>query len=183
MPKAKPLTVPKPLQSLFDEIAALTDSVCLPHLNEEYAHVCRAMIAALLRKRPSPLLRGRNDVWAAAIVHAVGTVNFLHDRSTKPYMSLDDLAGGFNTSKSTVSAKSAEIRRLLKVSRMEATWMLPSRIESSSIVWLIMVNGIIVDARSMPLELQEIAHRKGLIPYVPALQSNPNKSDAVESSL
>ncbi len=33
--------------------------------------------------------------------------------------------------------------------------------------WLIMVNGFIVDARSMPREVQEMAFQKGLIPYMP----------------
>jgi hypothetical protein len=30
------------------------------------------------------------------------------------------------------------------------------------------VNGLTVDARSMPSEIQEIAYQKGLIPYIPA---------------
>jgi hypothetical protein len=33
--------------------------------------------------------------------------------------------------------------------------------------WLITVNGFMVDTRSMPLEIQEEAYRKGLIPYIP----------------
>jgi hypothetical protein len=33
--------------------------------------------------------------------------------------------------------------------------------------WFIMVNGLIVDARHMPREIQEIAYEKGLIPYIP----------------
>ena len=33
--------------------------------------------------------------------------------------------------------------------------------------WMIMVNGLIVDARYLPREIQEVACRKGLIPYVP----------------
>jgi hypothetical protein len=34
--------------------------------------------------------------------------------------------------------------------------------------WLISVNGFIVDARTMPPEVQAEAYRKGLIPYMPA---------------
>ena len=33
--------------------------------------------------------------------------------------------------------------------------------------WLIMVNGYIVDVRSMPREVQEMAYQQGLIPYLP----------------
>ena len=34
-------------------------------------------------------------------------------------------------------------------------------------VWMVMVNGMIVDIRTMPRELQEAAFEKGLIPYLP----------------
>ena len=37
----------------------------------------------------------------------------------------------------------------------------------NSRAWLIMVNGYIVDVRSMPREVQELAYQKGLIPYMP----------------
>ena len=33
--------------------------------------------------------------------------------------------------------------------------------------WMIMVDGFIIDARKMPREVQEVAYRKGLIPYIP----------------
>ena len=33
-------------------------------------------------------------------------------------------------------------------------------------VWYIMVNGLIMDARYAPLEIQEIAFAQGLIPYI-----------------
>ena len=34
-------------------------------------------------------------------------------------------------------------------------------------VWMIEVNGFVVDARHLRREIQEEAYRKGLIPYVP----------------
>ncbi len=47
-------------------------------------------------------------------------------------------------------------------------WYLPSRIANSPMLWMITFNGFIVDARTMPREVQEIAYKKGLIPYIPA---------------
>ena len=35
-------------------------------------------------------------------------------------------------------------------------------------VWMVQVNGFVVDVRGMPIEVQQIAYQKGLIPYVPA---------------
>jgi hypothetical protein len=34
-------------------------------------------------------------------------------------------------------------------------------------IWMIQVNGLIVDARHMPRAIQEEAFHKGLIPYIP----------------
>ena len=35
-------------------------------------------------------------------------------------------------------------------------------------VWMLQVNGFMVDVRHAPREMQEIAFNKGLIPYIPA---------------
>jgi hypothetical protein len=33
--------------------------------------------------------------------------------------------------------------------------------------WMIMINGLIVDVRNLPRDLQEAAYARGLIPYLP----------------
>ena len=33
--------------------------------------------------------------------------------------------------------------------------------------WMLQVNGMLVDVRFMPREVQEIAYQKGLIPFIP----------------
>jgi len=47
-------------------------------------------------------------------------------------------------------------------------WTLPSRMDDNPLVWMLEVNGLIVDVRHAPREVQEIAFNKGLIPYIPA---------------
>lgn len=161
-------SVPKAMQSTYTAVTELTDSFCRQHLNDEYAALCRTAAAALARKRPSPLLRGRLEIWACAIVYALGTINFLFDRSQKPYMSAEDICAVFGISKSSGANKAKLVRNTLDMSQFDATWFLPSRLAESPIAWLIEVNGLIVDARYIPRKLQEIAYRKGLIPYIPA---------------
>ena len=51
---------------------------------------------------------------------------------------------------------------------MDATWTLASPIDQNPLVWRVTVNGIVVDLREMPREVQVIAYEKGIIPYVPA---------------
>ena len=44
----------------------------------------------------------------------------------------------------------------------------PSLVETHPLVWMADVNGVPVDLRTMPREVQEIAFEKGMIPYIPA---------------
>lgn len=160
--------VPKEMQVHFDEITRLTDTYSSEHLNDEYATICRELTATLCRKRPSPLLQGKLNTWACAIVHAIGTVNFLFDASQDPYVPASQIASSFGISTSTMQAKSKQIRDLLDMYQMDPKWTLPSKIGDNMLVWMIQVNGFIVDARYAPREIQEEAFRKGLIPYIPS---------------
>lgn len=165
MPKSE--QVPKQLQPIYDEITAITDPFCAAYLNEEYAQLSRQLAAALSRKRPSPLLRGKTTTWACGIVYALGSVNFLSDRSSEPYMRLEELCALMGVSKSTGANKAAEIRKLMGMYQLDPNWTLPSLMDQNPMAWMITVNGFIVDARYAPPQIQEEAYRKGLIPYIP----------------
>jgi hypothetical protein len=162
--------VPGEMQARFDEITQITDAFSQTHLNDEYAALCRQLTATLCRKRPSPLSQGKANTWACGIIHALGTVNFLFDSSQKPYVPAREIANHFGLSMSTMQAKSKQIRDLLDMYQMDPNWTLPSMIDSNPLAWMIQVNGFIIDARYAPLEIQEEAFRKGLIPYIPAKQ-------------
>lgn len=166
--KSKSESVPAAMQPQYDAIVALSDAFCSEHLNAEYAQLSRQMTAALARKRPSPLLSGKANTWAAGIVHALGTVNFLFDKTQTPHMSAEELAAGFGLSKSTTGNKSKAIRDLLDIGVFDPAWTLPSMIDKNPMIWMITVNGLIVDARSAPRAIQEQAYRLGVIPYIPA---------------
>lgn len=163
----KSYSVPRKMRETYETITALTDSFCQEKLNEEYADMCRLMTAKLCRKRPSPLANGRANNWAAGIVHAIGTVNFAFDKSLTPHISVPDISNYFEVGKSSPASKSKVIRDLFNIGLMEPEWTLPSRVDSNPMVWYIMVNGFIMDARNAPLEIQEIAFAKGLNPYIP----------------
>jgi hypothetical protein len=45
--------------------------------------------------------------------------------------------------------------------------MLPELIAESPAIWMVMMDGFIVDIRNMPLEVQQQAFEAGVIPYVP----------------
>jgi Domain of unknown function (DUF6398)/Plasmid pRiA4b ORF-3-like protein len=160
-------TVPKAMQEKFDRIVALTDRFTEQHLNAEYAEFIRYATAALCRKRPSPLASGTEKTWACGITHAIGMVNFLFDSTQDLHMKATDIYKGFGVSASTGQAKSKLVRDTLNMHQMDPDWCLPSKLDNNPMVWMISVNGYIIDARSAPREFQEAAYAKGLIPYVP----------------
>ena len=160
--------VPKEMRAKFDEIVALTDRVCEEHLDEEYAQLARYATAALCRKRPSPLQRGGANIWACGIVYALGTANFLFNQSQDPHVSADELCAAFGVKKSTGANKAKIVRDTLDIVQMDPNWYRPSQMDDNIMAWMIMVNGLIVDVRRLPREIQETAYKKGLIPYIPA---------------
>ena len=129
--------------------------------------LCRKLAAALARKRPSPLTRGKPEVWACAVVRVIGWVNFLDDSSQTPHLKLTAIDKAFGVAESTGQGKAKAIRDLLKIRQFDFRWMLRQRIEESPMAWMIQVNGFIVDARRLKREVQEEAFRKGLIPLHP----------------
>jgi len=159
--------VPKKMQSLFDEIAGSTNAFCAQFLNDEYAYVCRKLAAALARKRPSPLLRGRPKTWAAGIVYTAGSINFLFDPSQDPHMGAKELSEKLGVSASTMSAKRRIIENALDVGQLHPEYTLSSLMAENPLVWMLEVDGIVMDMRTAPRELQEIANEEGLIPYIP----------------
>ena len=160
--------VPASTAPARDRIVALTDSFCREHLDEEYGTLSRKLAGVLARKRPSPLTRGKAESWACGIVRAIGFANFLGDPSQPLHMKMTDIDEGFGVSEATGSAKSMLIRNLLEINRFDAEWTLPGRMDDNPLIWMLQVNGLIMDIRDCPREAQVVAFKNGLIPYIPA---------------
>lgn len=163
-----PASVPVAVRPRFAEVVRLTDAVCREALDEEYAWLARKAAEVMARKRPSPLLGGRPPGWACGIVYALGRVNFLFDRSFEPYLSAGDLCARFGVSAATGAARAREVEHVLKMGIMDPKWSVPAVLAQNSMAWLVQVNGLVVDARHLPREVQEELAERGIIPYVPA---------------
>ena len=160
--------VPSDVRPKCEAITALTDAFCKRHLNEEYAKMCRRLTVALAGKRPTPLVRGREEVWACGIVRTIGWANVLDDPKQSPYMKLIAIDPEFGVAESTGQAKSMAIRRMFGIGRLNPDWTLPSRLGDNPVVWKVEVNGMLVDIRQESRESQEAAFQEGMIPYIPA---------------
>ncbi len=170
MPEPRPVSSSPTKKYVTDALPALLELIepfCRKHLNEEYAVLCRKMAEKLARMRPSPL-GGNLNAWASGIIRAVGGVNFLHDKSQKPYLRATDIDYFLGISPSSGATKVAAIRKMLKVYQCDPNWTLPSRLATNPLVWMIQLNGSTIDVRRASRDVQELAFNKGLIPYIPA---------------
>jgi len=163
----KEASVPASSNSAYAAIVHLTDTFCQAHLTYEYQMLCRKMAGVLARKRPSPLTRGKPEVWACAIVRAIGWVNFLDDSSQKPHMKMTAIDKAFGVGESTGQGKAMLVRKMLKMGPMDPAWSLRSRIKDNPMAWMVEFNGFVLDARFLKPEIQEELFHQGVIPFVP----------------
>jgi Domain of unknown function (DUF6398) len=156
------------IDAVLDEITDLVAGFCLERLNDEYLLLCREMAETLAGLRPCPFLKGTAASWASGIVRAVGSMNFISDPSQTPHMTMADIDAGFGISPATGAARVRDIRRLLNLMPLHPAWTLPSRLDDNPLVWMLEVNGFLMDIRHAPREAQAVAYDKGLIPWIPA---------------
>ncbi|MCC5830771.1 MAG: tetratricopeptide repeat protein [Phycisphaeraceae bacterium] len=159
--------VPEAYRDRFDAIAERTDAFCDRHLNDEYKQLAREMATSICQKG-SPVLKGKPEGWAAGVIHALGQVNFLTDPSQAPHMKSEEIAKSIGVSPATMQAKAKIIREGLELMPFHPDWSLPSRLDDNPLVWMLVVDGMVVDIRTAPREAQVAAYEEGLIPYIPA---------------
>ena len=139
----------------MQDIAELTDAACAEQLDLEYAELCRRLLAKLARKRPSPLERGDARVWAAGVIYAIGQNNFLFDPSQTPHATADQLSRLLGIPKSTMASKAKTIRNAVRLDApMDPEFCRRELLADHPLLWLVEIDGLIVDARWLPAELQ-----------------------------
>ncbi|GFO77351.1 hypothetical protein BPLS_P5741 [Bathymodiolus platifrons methanotrophic gill symbiont] len=127
--------VPKSMQEKYKAIVELTDCFSEENLNEEYTQLIRYAVAALCRKRPSPLEKGKANSWACGVTHAIGMVNFLFDKSQTPHIGAADLYEKFGVARNTGQGKSKTIRDYLGMYQSDPNWTLASNLDSNLMAW------------------------------------------------
>ena len=161
-------SIPAKIRPQYDAVAGLIELLCRERLNEEYRLLCLEVLGVLARKRPTPLVNGKPASWACGIVRAIGWVNFLDDKTQTPHMKSGEIDKHFGVSQATGQSRSKQVRDILNTGPMDPTWSLPSRLHQNPMAWLVQVNGLLLDARSLPREVQEEAAARGLIPFLPS---------------
>lgn len=158
--------IPKDKVGRFDELVNLTDAFCDSRLDADYKSLCRKMARAICLKRTF-VIGGKSESWAAGIVYALGQVNFLTDPSQTPHATSAEIAAAFGVSMATMSAKAKSLREKLRLMPFHPEWCVGSIMENNPLVWMLKVNGVVMDIRTAPREAQIVAFEQGLIPYLP----------------
>ena len=98
-------------------------------------------------------------------MYAIGQNNFLFDPSQAPHLSAEDLSHLTGIPKSTMAAKAKRIRDAVGMrAPMDPAFCRRELLAEHPCAWLIEIDGLLVDARLLPAELQAEARRYGLIP-------------------
>ena len=138
-------------QRLIEMTAGFSDE----YLDEDYKQLCVKLIRKMSRKRNVPFLSGRIEIWAAAIVYALGSINFLFDRGSDPYVSRDDICNYFGTSRNTTSQKAKIIRDMFKLGYWDNEFSTSYMMQNSPFLDLLLIDGLIADKYSLSQEIQE----------------------------
>lgn len=132
------------VQGIQRRLIEMTAAFCQQHVDTEYERLCRELIEKMARKRPVPFLSGRTEIWAAAIVHALGTINFLFDKSFPPHTTADTLCDYFHVSRRTVAQKAKLIRGMFKLGYFDPQFSTEHIAKNNPLAGLTMVDGFVV---------------------------------------
>ena len=139
-----------------EKLLEMTGAFCTQKLDDDYFQLCEKLIKKLGRKRDVPFQRGKLEIWAAAVVYAIGSINFLFDKSFEPYMTADQISEYFGTKNSTVSNKAREIKDMFDMGHFSPEFSTKRMVESNPFNKMVMVDGFIVPIDTLPDELQQM---------------------------
>lgn len=141
-------------------LVEMTAKFCRTHLNNEYQELTEKLIRKLARKRHVPFLSGKIEIWAAAVIYALGQINFLFDKSFQPYVTADEICNFFGMKKSSVSQKAKVIRDMLKLNYFNPEYLTQQMKDQNPLKDLVTIDGMVVPISSLPPEMQEYVRRK-----------------------
>ena len=147
------------LKERENKLLELTGAFCTQKLDDEYFQLSEKLIKKLGRKRNVPFESGKIEIWAAGIIHALGLINFLFDKSGEPHVTVNEINDYFGTKQSTVTGKSKQIRDLLKLSHFDKNFSVGKMRNTNPLENMVMVDGFIVPLDSIPDDLQKMVRQ------------------------
>ena len=146
------------LKQRENELIEQTAAFCKKYLDQEYVDLSENLIRKMGRKRAVPFERGHLNIWAAAVVYALSTMNFAFDPSFDPTITRDQIHDFFKTKQSTVSNKSKTIRDMFDMGYYDSEFSTSHMAKSNPMNDMVLVDGFIVPISSLPEEYQQMVH-------------------------
>lgn len=143
------------IENRKNQIISLIREFCSERLDDDYFELSVRLVEKLGRKRNVPFMSGKIEIWAAAVIHALGSINFLFDKSFQPYVTVEEINDFFGTNKSSSTGKSKVIRDLLNLAYFDDEFSTARSKENNPFDQLMMVNGFIAfkgTSDSQPIE-------------------------------
>ena len=119
------------------------------------------------------MARGEAKIWAGGVIYVIGRQNFLFDPSQRPHRTVEQISAGIGVPKSTLGNKAALICKTLKITRLTYDYHRKDMLAQDPLVWMIEVNGFLMDARKAPPEVQAELRRRGIIPDIDPAPDEP----------
>ena len=92
----------------------------------------------------------------AEVIHTIGSINFLFDKSSEPYITVEQLNAYFGTNNSTVSNKARDIKKMLKLGYFNPEFSTQSMAASNPFNEMVIIDGFMVPLDTLPDDLQEL---------------------------
>ena len=129
-------------------------------------------------------MSGKIEIWSAAVIHALGTIDFLFDKSFDPYTTVDEINVFFGTNKSSTGQKSKVIRDLLNLGYFDSEFSTQRAKQNNPFDKLTMVNGFFVFKDSLAKAPPQASLLKVIPPKVPLpkIFSKKEKKKKVDES-
>lgn len=93
------------------------------HLSEEYAGLVTKFLDVLEKKHPALLRQGDIKIYAAGVVHALASHNFLFGKGADYQTSPGEIADFYGIKQSGMGQRSAQLSRAIGMSRLDVTWL------------------------------------------------------------
>ena len=132
------------------EMRGLLKKFAAEKLNDDYAEIVDRMLCRLARRPHSVLIEGDCEEWAAAIVHVSGKINFLFDKSSQPYVTVEEINRFFKTNPLVILGRTKQIAAHLNINDSKDEFSISCLQHSSPFLKLVMMNGCLVPVDCLP---------------------------------
>ncbi len=137
------------------KLIRLTSDFCDKYLDDDHKELTQKMVTNLCKKEGVDLQQEDLKNLAAAIIHALGSIDYLFDNSFEPYISEKELIDYFNAHQSHIHDKSGEIKKLLRLDLFNNLSSLKRFQNNEHLHNLLLIDGFFLNLETFPPDLRE----------------------------